>query len=267
MTAVTDPTEDAPVLADSPVLRLRRIVRRYRARTQGWLGVARLLAYAFLGKLDEVWIGDSHAVHMNSPTMVTALRRLPDGRWVWHLGPRVMYSIAREGLPTAVLRVLRIASRAPRADQVVWAFSFGEIDVRCHLVPRMSDPEAALAFVPIYLQRLQRVATAAGGRRSMVLIPPPESDVYPDQIGFPVVGSLTERIDASHALRDAMVKAAANLSEPGASLSLIDLTEDFSDERGAMREDLTYDGLHANDVGRGVFRKHVEAILQSASEQ
>ena len=214
-----------------------------------------------------MWVGDSHAVHMNSPTMVTALRRLPDGRWVMHVGPRVMYSISREGLPAAALRVLRLMSRTPRARDIVWGFSFGEIDVRCHLVPRMTDPEAALAFVPAYLEHIQEAATSAGARRAIVLIPPPESDVYPVQIGFPVVGTLAERIDASHAVRDAMVKAAANLPAGGASLSLIDLTDDFSDERGAMREDLTYDGLHANDDGRAVFRKHVEEILRSTSEQ
>jgi lysophospholipase L1-like esterase len=253
--------------ADHWIFRLRRFVRRYRARAQGWLGITRLLAYTILGKVDEVWVGDSHAVHMNSPTMITALRRLPDGRWVMHVGPRVMYSISREGLPSAALRVLRMVSRTPRAKDIVWGFSFGEIDVRCHLVPRMGDPEAALAFVPAYLEHLQEAATSAGARHCMVLIPPPESDVYPDQIGFPVVGSLTERIDASHAVRDAMVKAAAGLPASGATVHLIDLTEDFSDPRGAMREDLTYDGLHANDAGRAVFRKHVEEILRTVSEQ
>lgn len=253
--------------ADHWVFRLRRAVRRVRARTLGNLIVARLLVYAYLGRVDEVWVGDSHAVHMNSPTMITALRRLPDGRWVMHVGPRVMYSISREGLPAAALRVLRLMSRTPRARDIVWGFSFGEIDVRCHLVPRMGDPEAALSFVPSYLRHLQDAATSAGARRALVLIPPPESDVYPDQIGFPVVGSLSERVDASHALRDAMVKAAADLPSSGASISLIDITEEFSDERGAMREDLTYDGLHANDEGRAVFRAAVEHVLRATSEQ
>jgi lysophospholipase L1-like esterase len=253
--------------ADHWVFRLRRAVRRVRARTLGNLIVARLLMYAYLGRVDEVWVGDSHAVHMNSPTMITALRRLPDGRWVMHVGPRVMYSISREGLPAAALRVLRLMSRTPRARDIVWGFSFGEIDVRCHLVPRMGDPEAALSFVPSYLRHLQDAATSAGARRALVLIPPPESDVYPDQIGFPVVGSLSERVDASHALRDAMVKAAADLPSSGASISLIDITEEFSDERGAMREDLTYDGLHANDEGRAVFRAAVEQVLRATSEQ
>jgi hypothetical protein len=260
-------TETPQVPADTSIRRLRRSVRRIRARTVGYVGVARLLVLAFLGRVDEIWVGDSHAVHMNSPTMIAALRRLPDGRWVWHLGPRVMFSIAREGLPTAVLRVLRLIGKTRRAREIVWGFSFGEIDVRCHLVPRMKDPEAALEFVPIYLERLRRAATAAGARRALVLIPPPESDVYPEQIGFPVVGTLTERIEASHALRDAMIRAAKDLPTDGASIHLIDLTEAFSDERGAMREDLTYDGLHANDEGRTVMRRHVLEILDATADR
>lgn len=259
-------TENPQVPADTSIRRLRRSVRRVRARLAGLIGVARMLAYAALGRVDEIWIGDSHAVHMNSPTMIAALRRLPDGRWVWHLGPRVMFSIAREGLPTAVLRVLRLVSRTRRAREIVWGFSFGEIDVRCHLVPRMGDPETALEFVPIYLERLRRAATAAGARRALVLIPPPESDVYPEQIGFPVVGSLAERIEASHALRDAMIRAAKDLPADGASVQLIDLTDSFSDERGAMREDLTYDGLHANDEGRAVMRRHVVEALEATAD-
>ncbi len=259
-------TDAALPAADTRVRRLRRAVRRYRARLVGLLGVARLLAHAFLGRVDEVWIGDSHAVHMNSPTMIAALRRLPDGRWVWHLGPRVMFSIAREGLPTAVLRVLRLVARTRRADKIVWAFSFGEIDVRCHLVPRMSDPDKALEFVPIYLERLRRAATAAGARRALVLIPPPESDVYPEQIGFPVVGSLEERITASRALREAMIRAAKDLPTDGARVLLVDVYDDYSDERSAMREDLTYDGLHANADGRAVTRKRVEDVLAATSD-
>jgi hypothetical protein len=253
--------------ADSGIRRLRLLVRRYRARVQGLLGVSRLLAYAALGRVDEVWIGDSHAVHVNSATMVTALRRLPDGRWIWHLGPRIMYSIAREGLPPAVLRVLGMIRRTRRAREIVWVFSFGEIDVRCHLAPRMADPDKALAFVPLYLQQVHDAATRAGARRALVLVPPPESDVYPEQAGFPVVGTLAERVKATLGLRDAMVRAVAELPPGGASVILIDVTEEFSDERGAILEHLTYDGLHTNEAGRAAIRAEVERLLRETADE
>jgi lysophospholipase L1-like esterase len=160
-----------------------------------------------------------------------------------------------------VLRVLSLIGHTRRARDIVWVFSFGEIDVRCHLVPRMGDPEAALAFVPRYLERIQQAATQAGARRVLVFVPPPESDITAEYVGFPVIGTLEERIEANHALRDAMVKAAAGLPSSGASLYLIDVIDEFSDERGAFREDLTYDGLHTNDAGRAIIRKRVEEIL------
>lgn len=254
------------VPVDTGVRRLRLTVRRYRARIQGLLGVARLLGYAALGRVDEVWIGDSHAVHVNSASMVTALKRLPDGRWIWHLGPRIMYSIAREGLPPAVLRVLGMIRHTRRARDIVWVFSFGEIDVRCHLAPRMDDPDKALAFVAPYLQQVHDAATRAGARRTLVLIPPPESDTYPEQAGFPVVGTLAERVKATLAMRDAMVRAAAELPHEGAAVILIDVTEEFSDERGAILEHLTYDGLHTNEAGRALIRSKVEQLLRDTAD-
>lgn len=252
---------DTSTSSDTWLRRLRRSVRVFRARAQGTLGAGHLLLCAFLGRVNEVWIGDSHAVHVNSPTMIAALQRVTTGRWVWHLGPRIMYSIARDGLPPAVLRVLRMIDHTPRARDIVWVFSFGEIDVRCHLVSRMADPESALAFVPDYLANVRSAATLAGARRALVLVPPPESDVYPEQFGFPILGALDERVAASHALRDAMVRAVTVAPATGAAVHLIDVTEDFSDQRGAILEDLTYDGLHTNQAGRDLIRRRVDEIL------
>lgn len=249
----------------STALRLRLALHRYRTRIKGFIATFHFLSYAYLGKVREVWIGDSNAVHMNSPTMVTAVRRLPDGRWVIHLGPRVMFSIAREGLPPAVNRLLRLARRAPHAKDLVWGFSFGEIDVRCHLAPRMSDPEAALQFVPAYLENIHRAATSAGAQRVLVLMPTPQSATYPEQAGFPVVGTIEERVAANRALLDALTKAAATLPADGATLHLVDLTDALSDPAGRMREDLTFDGLHTNEKGRAVFRHAVDELLATTS--
>lgn len=245
----------------SLILRLRLRIRRYRARTQGYLGMLRFLTYALLGRVHEVWIGDSNAVHLNSATMITAMRRLPEGRWVVHLGPRVMYSIAKEGLPAPLLRMLRWTRRTPRAHHITWGFSFGEIDVRCHLAPRMSDPDAALAFVPVYLEHVRQAVRSSGARRGLVLAPTPPSATYPEQAGFPVVGTFVERVDATTALRDAMVKALAELPTEGPSIVLVDLIDDLADAKGGMREELTFDGLHTNEAGRAVFRHAVDEIL------
>jgi len=165
-----------------------------------------------------------------------------------------------------VLRVLAMIGRTRRASEIVWVFSFGEIDVRCHLVPRMGDLDKALAFVPLYIDQLHRAATVAGARRTLVLVPPPQSDTYPEQAGFPVVGSLAERVKATLELRDAMIRAVDALPPGGASVILIDVTDELSDERGAILEELTYDGLHTNEAGRDVIRAKVEQLLRQTAD-
>lgn len=260
---MADPVTQQP--RESALVRARKSVRLVRARTQGGAGAASLVARAHLGRVTEVWVGDSHSVTMNSPRMVTALRRQPGGRWIVHLGPRLMFSIAANGLPPALLRTMRLVGRSPQAADIVWAFSFGEIDVRCHLVPRMGDPEAALAFVPAYVQRIHDAATLAGARRALILVPPPQSDGFHEEFGFPIVGTIGERVATNLALRDALVRAVAALPRAGAAIHLVDVTEDFSDERGAVVEALTYDGLHANDAGRAIFRRRVQETLDTTA--
>jgi lysophospholipase L1-like esterase len=63
-----------------------------------------------------------------------------------------------------------------------------------------------------------------------------------------------------------MVRAAAALPATGASLILIDVTEEFSDEQGAIIEDLTYDGLHTNEAGRAAIRAKVEQLLRDTAD-
>ena len=251
----------------SAALRLRLAILRYRAKAKGLVATVHFLFYAYQGRVKEVWIGDSNAVHLNLPDMITAARRMPDGRWVMHLGPRVMFSIAREGLPPAVNRLLRWASHTPRARDIIWAFSFGEIDVRCHIVPRMSDPEAALAFIPAYLEVIRQAGTAARARRTLVLVPPPQSATYPEQAGFPVKGSIEERTATNLALRKAMIEAAAKLPTDGTTVLLVDVIDRLSDARGHMREEMTFDGLHTNANGRAVFRQAVDELLAATASK
>ncbi len=258
MTPVSDPH------AVGPVLRLRLAVHRYLARAKGLVATVHFLSSALLGRVREVWIGDSNAVHMNSADMFAAARRFPNGLWVIHLGPRVMFSIAREGLPPAVLRLLRWTRRTPRAHDIIWGFSFGEIDVRCHLVPHMAEPDA-LEFVGTYLGLVQRAASSAGARRALVLIPPPQSDTYDEQAGFPIKGTIEERTATNRELRDALIRAVAQLPSDGAAVHLVDVVDDLADERGHMREDMTFDGLHTNEKGRAVFRAAVDEVLAATS--
>ncbi|PWN04917.1 hypothetical protein DJ010_04770 [Nocardioides silvaticus] len=243
-----------------PFHRTRHIIRVTIARTAFLVMSTRLLRAAFTGRLKEIWVGDSHAALTPARELGAPLRHIEDGRWVCHLGPRLQFSIARQGLPPAVLRIFRLVGRAKNAKNVLWIYSFGEIDVRCHLVPRMEQP-GTYDFVPQYLERIREAARATGSERVLVYVPPPESDVAEEQTGFPVVGTLEERTRALHLMRDAMHKAAAAMSDDGPRIVLVDCIDEFSDENGIWQWRYTYDGLHTNDEGRAVVRAKINEVL------
>jgi hypothetical protein len=246
-----------------PLHRTRHVLRVTRARTEFLVASTRLFWAAWRGQLEEIWVGDSHAALTPARELGRPLRHIENGRWVCHLGPRLQYSIARNGLPPQVLRIFRLVGRTKDAKDVLWIYSFGEIDVRCHLVPRMDEP-GAFDFVPRYLERIRESAVATGSDRVLVYVPPPESDVAEEQTGFPVIGSLEERTRALHLMRDAMHKAADSMSDEGPEILLVDCIDEFSDEHGVWQWKYTYDGLHTNDEGRAVVRREIDRVLAGA---
>ena len=246
-----------------PLHRTRHVLRVTRARTEFLVASVQLLWAAWRGQLEEIWVGDSHAALTPARELGRPLRHIEDGRWVCHLGPRLQFSISRNGLPPQVSRIFRLVGRTKHAKDVRWIYSFGEIDVRCHLVPRMDEP-GAFDFVPTYLERIRESARATGSDRVLVYVPPPESDVAEEQTGFPVIGTLEERTRALHLMRDAMHKAADSMSDDGPEILLVDCIDEFSDEHGVWQWRYTYDGLHTNDEGRAVVRREIERVLAGA---
>jgi hypothetical protein len=246
-----------------PFHRTRHFLRVTKARTAFTIMSVQLFWAAWRGQLKEIWVGDSHAALTPAKELGAPLRHIENGRWVCHLGPRLQFSIARAGLPPAVLRIFRLVGRTKHAKDVLWIYSFGEIDVRCHLVPRMDEP-GTFDFVANYLERIRESARATGSDRALVYVPPPESDVAEEQTGFPVVGTLEERTRALHLMRDAMHKAADSMSEDGPEILLVDCIDEFSDEHGVWQWRYTYDGLHTSDEGRAVVRAEIDKVLAEA---
>ena len=243
-----------------PLHRTRHLVRVSRAKAKATLSSLGLYRAARRGELKEIWVGDSHAALIPATVLGKPLRHIENGRWVCHLGPRLQFSIASNGLPPQVLQIFKRVGRSKHAADVLWVYSFGEIDVRCHLVPRMDEP-GTFDFVPQYLERIREAAVITGSPRVLVFVPPPESDVAEEQTGFPVIGTLAERTRALHLLRDAMHKAADSMSDDGPQILLVDCIDTFSDEHGVWQERYTYDGLHTNDAGRAVVRGEIDRVL------
>jgi hypothetical protein len=235
------------------LVRLRLRAYRIREGVLALIGMARLLRSLARGGVDELWIGDSHSVLLNTSRFpFPTLAPVDDRRWVWHLGPRLMFSMARDDLLPSVRRFARLAGRIQRARDVRYLFVFGEIDIRCHLAPRLQRGEH-LDFITAYVDRVAALVRVLGGSRAVIVVPVPPAVDALDHSAFPVVGTPDERLAAHDALRRRLIEEAAGRSAP--PVEVLDLTTALAGESGLLRDDLTDDGCHTNDAGRAVVRE------------
>jgi hypothetical protein len=236
------------------VLRRKARLRREHAWTnlQGWGLVVRAIAGADL----ELWIGDSHASHLNtSDWPVPAQNRIVRGRYVRHVGPRLMFSMARDGFPPEIVRLARRLGRYGRGHIVVILVA-GEIDIRCHLAPRLVGTDLRPEFPAAYVEHGIALGALAKADRLLFVVPVPPSDEVQDALGFPVAGTLSERLVAFGWVRAAMHAAL----DPGAAL-LLDATPGLADVSGALRTELSFDGCHVNEAGRVIVRAALDSLL------
>ena len=253
----------APTTLPPLLMRLAEKGIRLRDGCQFLAGRIRLRRAMRRGDVRELWIGDSHAVLCNDerwPWPVLHEAHIP-GQWILHLGPRLMYSVARDGLPRSVTRLARVIARADVAADTPWLFAFGEIDVRCHLATRINTTTDPLGFIATYVRTVHRVASAGGARRAFVVVPPPPSDAVELHEEFPVTGTLAERIGVHVRVAQALREAASAVSDATVAVAVIDCTHVLADSDGALRGELTFDGCHTNEAGRAAMRTQVLAAL------
>ena len=239
---------------------MRHRLRVLRAHARAWVGLLRLAVAIARGRVDQVWVGDSHAAYFvadHFPPMVVG--STAERRWVWHLGPRLMFSIARDGFKPEMHRALRMLGRVPHSREVTWVFSFGEIDNRCHLAPRVADG-LDLDFVAAYVDRIRGAVTDLGAPSGLVLFPPPPALEDFVHESFPVRGTNEERLVTHRMLR---ARLADEISAPasGPRLVALDLTDDLSDPQGWFDTALHFDGVHANDAGRALAQARLREVL------
>ncbi|MCW2800013.1 MAG: hypothetical protein JWQ70_1485 [Aeromicrobium sp.] len=232
---------------------MRHQIRVLRARTLAWIGFVGLVISIARGRVDEVWVGDSNAVLFGA----NKFPRLGIGsteprRWVWSLGPRLMFSVARDGYPPMMHRMLRVLRRVRANRQVLWIFSAGEIDLRCHLVPHLGDADVMI-FVKPYIERVRLLVGEFDAPFAAVSIPVPPAADFSDE--YPVVGTLEERLAAHRLMREQIL---ANIGPTTGSTDAVifafDATDRLSDEHGHYRPEVTDDGIHPNEAGRAEIR-------------
>jgi lysophospholipase L1-like esterase len=228
-----------------------RALRRYLRVAHG---VVCLLAAARRRSPTELWFGDSHAIFLNQDYTSSKLSRAPEGQLVWHLGPRLMWSLGHNGFPRRARVVAALIRVVGRPGSIVPVFVAGEIDVRCHLVPRSVQPGYTLDFVHDYVRSCQRLARAMGAPTLVIATPVPPSDDCPRNPEFPIEGTIEERVRVFGEVRLALGKAVAE-ADGRPLVHLADATDVLADETGALRSELTDDGCHTNRAGVQVVRR------------
>ena len=132
---------------------------------------------------------------------------------VW-LGPRLMYSIARNGFPDPLIPELRGIELHLATTPIV--LTLGEIDCRVHLAQRLHTA-GNFDFVARYVQRAAELRTNLGAYHAFVVGPVPPSDKGPDDPAYSRSGTLQQRVVASRLLERRLCEATAQVGEPWVS--------------------------------------------------
>lgn len=241
---------------------MKHRLRVVRAHLLAWIGLARMARAISRGQVDQVWLGESNAAFFGGDRFpALGVGSTVERRWVWHLGPRLMYSVARDDFTPALHRAARLLGRLPGNRDVVWIFSLGEIDIRCHLAPRVMAG-GDVDFVAAYVDRLRGLLRDLGSPLGVVMVPVPPATQQFVHESFPVRGTNEERLATHGVLRKRLAEELAASSSATPRLVLLDATDDLSDDDGWFRAELHTDGVHPNDAGREVAQAALRRLLE-----
>ena len=230
----------------------RAIVPRVLAKLEpitSWIALAISIRRR---SVTELWLGDSHALCFNRGISLSMFVRTPDGGFVVRFGPRLMYSIAKNGMPEKINRVARFVGRFGRPGTVVPIISAGEIDIRCHLSGREPDYSFVDEYVAVCAEMFELTKAPVG----YIVVPPPPNRDCPNVDLYPIKGTIDERIESTRGVRAALQDAVA--SHP--NVELFDFNDVLGNPDGTMIAELSDDGCHTNPKGIGVVRAHIEQM-------
>lgn len=188
--------------------------------------------------ISRVWIGDSHASFTSESRITQTLLRQSTDALIW-LGPKLMYSISKNGFPPWLLRSMRyqVFRRVPLV------FSFGEIDVRAHLVAKLEEGQN-FDFVSSYVQRIVEIGKSNNGLKLIIMGPVPPSDIGISDPRYPRNGTLAERIKAAQLLNSRVENECDKFG-----IKFLDVSSIVANGDGSLRSEFTDDGCHLNHVG------------------
>lgn len=189
-------------------------------------------------------IGDSH---------VKAFQTIPDCQ-IKHLGPRTMHRVGRDGFDVAELVELGIRDRS------IIVYSFGEIDVRCHVgrqrdLNQRDEKEILHTLARKYLEAIVQSRSHFRHLTQIVynIVPPTDNTPNPD---YPIYGSLEERVRITRSLN----KILSSLS-PEYGVLFLSVYDNYCDRNGALRLDLSDGNIHINPSRNQPIRQQLFQLI------
>jgi hypothetical protein len=207
--------------------------------------------------LNHLWIGDSHASFLaDAPLTRFAVTSTADAV-IW-LGPRLMYSLSREGFPDPLLPELRRRLNLTSTPIILTA---GEIDCRVHLVERRNRPDA-FAFVADYVARASELRIRLDAPHAFLLGPVPPSDLGPENADLPRRGTLADRVAVSRELEAELCESVMRFGDP--AISAVPLGRRLAETcTGELARHLSLDGCHVNLLGSRAVREELAKAHRS----
>lgn len=227
-------------------------IRRLFASAQDVGAFLGILLRRLVGRQVTLIVGDSHAVLLGGRSLMSARRILRacdmESAYILWLGPKLLYSITRKGLPVWV-RVLqsgalsRVGGSGVRLEMVL-----GEIDIRCHLASRLRlyGQGAVEKLGDDFVDFLRACSEIPGILEIKYHEPTPPSDLGIENRAFPRVGTLAERIRCHEVLSERIASGIATRFGNSSRVRFIPNPRGSVLADGSLNPSWTDDGCHFN---------------------
>ncbi len=173
--------------------------------------------------------------------------------YIHHLGPITMHRVGRDGFG-----ILDIRNYIKDGDTVV--FSFGEIDVRCHIGKQRdaqgrSADEVVKALVSNYLKTIRENVDQYKKLDVVILGPVPPSDIKNSPF-FKPYGSLSERILLNSLLNETLQE---EIKKRG--FYYLDIRDLFQNSEGSFETALSDGSVHVGIVHNRVIKERLFSLV------
>lgn len=194
-------------------------------------------------------IGDSHSQEFANI----------QGCKIHYLGPRTMHRVGRDGLHLIDFQQLGIQEE----DTVI--FAFGEIDVRCHIGKQrdLRNRELNEIIETLITNYFKTITDNLSNYKHLNIITytvtPPVLVAW--NIEYESYGSLEDRVAISRLLNQKLIEMSLLFG-----FKTIDVYNDYADENGMLREDLSDGSVHIATSCNQAIKNKLFALIAEPTE-